>query len=173
LAIADLVGGDWPARARRAAVALSGTVEEDEESRGVQLLMDLRTIFTAAGMPEAIFTSELLEKLNERDESPWGTWHNGHGLRPHDLARLLRPFAISPHQVRIGEQSKKGYRSEQLGDPWARYLQDQRNKGNTETKQREADASGDRFDVADVSDDLGAPDDDAFNRWREQLEGDR
>jgi putative DNA primase/helicase len=177
LTIADLIGGDWPARARKAAIALSGAADGDEESKGVQLLTDIRRIFAAKGAPEAIFTSELLEKLNERDESPWGTWNKGVGLRPHDLAKLLRPFTISPHQVRIGEQSKKGYRLEQFQDAWVRYLPKDRNRGNTETSLEEDDDSGLRFEVSGVSDDPGISDteafDEEFNRWREQLEEDR
>ncbi len=43
LATADIVGGDWPARARQAAVALSGFAEE--ETARVQVLADIHAIF--------------------------------------------------------------------------------------------------------------------------------
>jgi hypothetical protein len=48
LAIADLVGGEWPARARAAARALS-TGGDDRDDRGDQVLLlaDLFTAFTA------------------------------------------------------------------------------------------------------------------------------
>src|SRR5262249_50081263 len=44
LAIADLAGGEWPIRARRAAVELSGG-DSDSESTGVQLLRAVREVF--------------------------------------------------------------------------------------------------------------------------------
>ena len=45
LAVADLIGGDWPKRARNAAVALVEASREVEPSLGIRLLTDLRTIF--------------------------------------------------------------------------------------------------------------------------------
>jgi hypothetical protein len=45
LAIADVVGGDWPGKARKAAKTIARGVREDE-SPGIQLLADLRTLLT-------------------------------------------------------------------------------------------------------------------------------
>ena len=46
LAIADEAGGEWPKRAREAAVALlTGEHREDSESLGVRLLRDTRHVF--------------------------------------------------------------------------------------------------------------------------------
>jgi hypothetical protein len=45
LAIADLAGGEWPLRARGAALALSTGVARDDDSIGVRLLSDVRSIF--------------------------------------------------------------------------------------------------------------------------------
>ena len=45
LAIADLAGSSWAARARTAAVHLSGRRDETDDSRGVQALADLRELF--------------------------------------------------------------------------------------------------------------------------------
>ena len=59
IAIANLVGLEWPKRARSAALALSvGSVVEDE-STGVRLLSDLRPFF--GGRPRA--TAEILKYL--------------------------------------------------------------------------------------------------------------
>jgi Protein of unknown function (DUF3631) len=48
IAIADAVGGDWPPRARVAAVTLVAASKEIEPSLGIRLLADLRTIFGEA-----------------------------------------------------------------------------------------------------------------------------
>src|SRR5262249_42539760 len=49
LAIADAIGGDWPERARVAAVALVGAARDAEPSLGIRLLIDIRTIFDQTG----------------------------------------------------------------------------------------------------------------------------
>jgi putative DNA primase/helicase len=45
-AIADLVGGDWPQQARQAAVAVSQAADIGDQSLGIQLLRDIRHIFS-------------------------------------------------------------------------------------------------------------------------------
>src|SRR5262249_30087310 len=50
LAIADLSGGEWPQRARAAALALSR--DNNSETIGTLLLGDIRDIFTAANATE-------------------------------------------------------------------------------------------------------------------------
>ena len=48
ITIADAVGGDWPKRARVAAVALITEAKERDPSLGVRLLADLKSIFGVA-----------------------------------------------------------------------------------------------------------------------------
>jgi hypothetical protein len=45
VAIADAIGGEWPARARAAGVALVSDSKEVEASLGIRLLADLKSIF--------------------------------------------------------------------------------------------------------------------------------
>ncbi len=45
LAVADLAGGDWPKRARVAAVTLVTAAADQKQRLGIQLLADLRTVF--------------------------------------------------------------------------------------------------------------------------------
>lgn len=118
-AIADLAGGYWPARARSAAVNLSAAREGDEGSRGTQLLAAIRR---AIGDAHAATTNELLKAINADDGLPFGGWSNGKGIDARILARLLKPYAIHPHTVRIGEKTAKGYSVASLADAWARYL---------------------------------------------------
>jgi len=118
LAIAEEVGGDWPHKAKEAALIL----EKDgkgEDSLKVQLLADLREVFSDE---PSLFTNEILERLLALEDRPWREFRNGRPLNAHALSRLLRPFGITPTNIRQGEVVKKGYRAEDLKPIWARYL---------------------------------------------------
>lgn len=117
LAIADI--GGWGQRARAAAVALAGEHEDDDESRGVRLLRDIRSVFTD---DDVVFSADLATALNAIEEAPWGAWHDGAGLNQRDLARLLKPYEIRSQQVRLGDATRKGFRREQFADAWDRYV---------------------------------------------------
>jgi len=120
LAIADAAGGDWPERARRAAVALSAGEEREEDSLGVRLLRDIQLVFTERGT-DRLSSEDLVAALNEMDEAPWGDLR-GKPLDKRSLARRLRPYEIRPKQVRVGDRTLKGYMREDFHDAWARYL---------------------------------------------------
>jgi hypothetical protein len=93
LAIADLAGGDWPERARRAAVALVAAAAVDhKQSLGIQLLADLRTVF---GDDEVMATETILEQLDALEESPWGDLR-GKPLDARGLASRLRKYEVHP-----------------------------------------------------------------------------
>lgn len=120
LAIADLAGGEWPKRARRALVELHRDKPEDSESQGVRLLADIRA---AIGDKDRITTAELLTVLKADDEAPWGELgKSGDGLKPRALSRLLAPYGIHPVDIRTPDGTKKGYKREQFEDAWQRYL---------------------------------------------------
>jgi hypothetical protein len=124
LAIADLAGGDWPAKARAAALALSGEEAAEDGSLGVQLLQDIREAFATLDGAEGISTRELLDFLTfSLPDSPWATYGRGRGLTANSLARLLRPFGIKPKQFRPpGGDPIRGYRVRDFEDPFRRYL---------------------------------------------------
>jgi hypothetical protein len=119
LAIADLAGGDWPKRARRAAIALSGRGAESDDSIGVQLLADCRP---ALDEHDCMFTKDLIAFLRKDEEAPWATWHRGESISPRSLARLLHRFGIRSRTIRIGNETAKGYHREQFEDAWRRYV---------------------------------------------------
>jgi hypothetical protein len=119
LAIADLAGGEWPTRARGAALALSVT-DEDAETIGVQLLASVRLAF---GTATQISTENLLRHLHAMTEAPWGEYgRQRKPMSPRQLATLLKPFGITSGTLREGETTYKGYRRDQFGQSWARYL---------------------------------------------------
>jgi hypothetical protein len=118
LAIADLAGGDWPARAREAAVTLFDARPEEDASIGVRLLVDARQAFTTA----AWFASgDLADRLAKVEGGPWAEWSD-RGFTAHALAKLLRRYGIRPAQHRVGDASFRGYLREDFEDAWLRYL---------------------------------------------------
>jgi hypothetical protein len=123
IAIADLAGRDWPARARTAAATMTAAEAQHEEdtSASVRLLADLREVFEQAGA-EALYTSTLLEALHKLEDAPWADWY-GHPLTTRDLARLLRPYQVESKNIREhGGAPRKGYARADLHDAWARYV---------------------------------------------------
>jgi Protein of unknown function (DUF3631) len=120
VAIADLAGGDWPARARAAAVALVAAAREREPSLGVRLLADLRAVFEAAGNPAHMFTTAILTALHAIEESPWLDL-KGKPLDDRALARRLRQYEVGSKKVRVGNATGRGYDRAELADQWSRY----------------------------------------------------
>jgi hypothetical protein len=68
LAIADIAGGEWPKRARAAAVALVAVTHEVEPSLNLRLVADLRTVF---GETEELATKTILAQLCALEDAPW------------------------------------------------------------------------------------------------------
>jgi Protein of unknown function (DUF3631) len=118
-AIADLADGDWPARARAAAITLSAASDDDEVGWGTQLLVATRQ---AMGMADVASTAELLAAINADETMPFGGWSEGKGIDARTLARMLKPYGVKPRTVRIGQDTAKGYHAADLTDAWARYL---------------------------------------------------
>jgi hypothetical protein len=120
IAFADLAGDTWPARARATALALTSDDSTEGEAAGLRLLADVQVVIADR---EAIATVDLLAGLNRLEESGWGSWNDGAGIKAHELAKHLRVFSVHrPAQLKIGGQNVRGYRREWLEDAWRRYL---------------------------------------------------
>jgi hypothetical protein len=117
-AIAELAGGEWPERVRKACLALTG--EDPEDGRiSTQLLADLKEIWNDS--EDRLFTSTILERLHDLEEGPWSEW--GRERKPINaaaVAGLLRQYRIGSKNVRIGDEQKKGYYRGDLVDAWLR-----------------------------------------------------
>ena len=125
LAIAELAGPQWGERARGAAMELHG-VRSSDESLGVLLLEHVHNIF---GGEDRITTDDLPHALVERDDGPWAGWwardvEDGRPRGPAArLARLLKPFDVSPGVIKIGDKAHRGYLRSHFDHSWERYLQ--------------------------------------------------
>lgn len=128
LAIADLAGGDWPRRAREAAVALHGDPLAQGETLRVNLLRAIRETFERNDL-DRLTTADLIAALVDRDDGPWAEWWEepvkkgnirGPAAR---LGRMLRPLGIEPKTIRLGdERTSKGYIRADLRVAFVRYL---------------------------------------------------
>ncbi|MCA1705853.1 MAG: DUF3631 domain-containing protein, partial [Actinobacteria bacterium] len=125
LAIADLAGGDWPARAREAAVTLaSASISED--ALGVLALEHLRD---ALGDDDRITTRHLLDVLTARDDAPWAEWWGPQVRDDHTqgpaarLSKILKEFGVKPKTIKLADSSTaKGFLRADLADAFERYL---------------------------------------------------
>jgi putative DNA primase/helicase len=120
LAIADVAGGDWPARGRKAALKLSGT-ESPTMSTGTELLADIRDVFDSLGV-DRIATRRLIEELCADDERPWATYNHGKPITPRQVAKRLGEYGITSTTIRIGLETPKGYRRDMFEEAFQRYL---------------------------------------------------
>jgi len=123
LAIADVIGGEWPKKARKAAVCLHTGATAEDQSIGVRLLADIQRVFdaTEGTATDRLPSADLVAGLNGIEESDWAEFSRGKPLTANTLSRLLRCYTVKPHQVRFGDKTLKGYERDQFTDLWARY----------------------------------------------------
>jgi len=117
VAVADLMGGTWPERARAAVLALvNAEVQADIEANlGMRLLGDIRDLFeefTVAFMK----SEELVNRLRKVDDAPW----QERDLNTTALAGMLRPYGIRPGRNSAG--TARGYDKAFFADAFVRYL---------------------------------------------------
>jgi len=122
LAIAEILENPWPARARKAALCLSGQDATDWEGDGVQLLTDICALFSETDL-DRIGSTDLCDRLTALEERPWSEWRRGKPLSPAQLSRLLRPFEVRSRNLKQPDGSVlKGYLREDFEDAFSRYL---------------------------------------------------
>ena len=125
LAIANEIGGEWPERACKAAIAISGTHEWNNDSVGIQLLIDIRAVFEE-NKNNNVKSQDLCMRLAAMEERSWATWNRGHSISAAQVARMLRQFEIRSHDLWIQDRGQKrcvkGYRRQDFEDTFSRYL---------------------------------------------------
>ncbi|MGO9682718.1 MAG: DUF3631 domain-containing protein, partial [Beijerinckiaceae bacterium] len=121
LAIAELAGGTRPRQAREAAERLSRTARRP--SWGVQLLQGFGAIF-ATGRRE-ITSQEVVDEITADPTSPWAEYNHGGPITQRQVADLLEQYDIFPvpiHPTKRSTLTRRGYKSVQFEDAFARYL---------------------------------------------------
>ena len=120
LAIADVVGGQWPALARDAALKLSGAVDPGL-TIGTELLSDIQEIFESKKV-DRISSVDLIAALCEDEEKPWATYNHGFQIKPRQVAKRLSEYGISSNTIRVNGTTAKGFTRPQFEDAFVRYL---------------------------------------------------
>ena len=127
-AIAEVAGGDWPARVQQTIATLTAA-DGDNEGLGVLLLKDMQQVFKEQmakdQKADAISSAALAEQLHAMEERPWLEYGRGTDRKPiskGQIARLLSPFEIRPKTIRVGNATPKGYALDACQDAFQRYL---------------------------------------------------
>jgi Protein of unknown function (DUF3631) len=154
LAVADLIGGEWPKRARTACVAMVSDSDEDEAemSLGMHLLGDIKETFE--NLTISFMKSDVLcHELCQITDGPWRDLD----LNPSKLGRRLSEYGIKSGRNTTGNE--RGYRREDFLDSWSRYLPDADNSIDPGTKASEGVRSRPQAsDLHKRSDTFGASD---------------
>jgi hypothetical protein len=105
MAVADLAGGAWPQRARKAALLFVSQADEAdaEASLSMRLLADIRHTFTDYTV-SFLSSQQMLIALGKIEDSPW---HEDY-LTTTKLAQMLRPYGIKRRRNAAG--TARGYR---------------------------------------------------------------
>jgi hypothetical protein len=123
LYLADLIGGNWPQRARCALVNAFTAVLFEDLGASLQLLSDLRDTFLHNDDQGWLSTATLLDHLHNLEDRSWHEWHKGKPLDSSDLAGLLHPFGIGSRNHRTSPTTvAKGYHREDFVQSWECHL---------------------------------------------------
>jgi putative DNA primase/helicase len=117
-AIADMVGGHWPERAREAAKALSDTLASpsvfDETLAAIKDMFGERTEITS---------QEIVDRLVQIEGGPWAEWGKERKpITPNALARLFKPHRVYPVDIGPERSRRKGYKRSQFEQLFDAYL---------------------------------------------------
>jgi putative DNA primase/helicase len=122
LVLADQAGGDWPAKARQAALALTAADDSDAQGIGEMLLADIGAVF-ATEHADKLPSAKLAEALAKMEGRPWAEFgRTGKPITASQLARQLHQFEVRPGKLRIGNETPNGYLREDFNEAFARYL---------------------------------------------------
>jgi hypothetical protein len=117
--IAIAAGGDWYKRIRDAAAFIFGA-EEDEN----QATLQLAAIRDAFQEDDRLSTSELIDRLLDRDDPPFPNWwlkETDRKVIGKSLAKILKPFGVKAKKFRLDGEQVRGYERIDLHPVFERY----------------------------------------------------
>lgn len=107
-AVADLAGGDWPARVRKAAAA-AVRVRGDQDIKA-ELIIDIKSVMDENRAVEEWPSAMLAEHLAMLEGRPWAEFGKAQkAITQNAIARLLKPFAIAPTVIGPEGGQARGY----------------------------------------------------------------
>jgi putative DNA primase/helicase len=123
-AIAEAAGGNWPALARRAAVALSGD-DDSADTFITVLLRALKQDFEdyAEDHPDGFqTTTDICDHLNLDKEAPWHGSKYKNGMTEELLASRLRRYKVKSDRPFLNGKKVRGFYWSKLNPIFDRYL---------------------------------------------------
>lgn len=118
-AIARLAGNDWERKLHGAALSLTSAART--ENTGVELLLDIASIFMQCGR-EKVFSWELVATLREGRSGMKSLALRDSAIEEHGIAKILRSYGIRPKTFRIGKVVNRGYEAGSLREALTRYV---------------------------------------------------
>jgi hypothetical protein len=118
-AVCSVVAPERVRELERCAEMLTGAkeAEDADDSLSLKLLTDVRSVWCAGNAHVA--TATLLKMLRDLTDSPWAE----NDLTSRRLSKMLRPFGVSPRQIRPGSDiTLKGYVLSEFEQAFSRYL---------------------------------------------------
>jgi hypothetical protein len=100
-------------------VGLTALAEDEPQSAGVLLLRDVGEIFEGRS-GDRMGSTELAEALAALEESPWGEWRHGSPISTRGIAKLLKPYGVTPRR----DREQRFYTRSDFADALNRYLPD-------------------------------------------------
>src|SRR5207249_3924341 len=98
------------------------TSDLDAQGVGTLLLADIADLFATDGT-DKLPSNKLAESLAAIEGRPWAEWgKHRKPISPNQLANQLRRFGVSPHGIRIGDETPRGYVLDDFGEAFERYL---------------------------------------------------
>jgi 5S rRNA maturation endonuclease (ribonuclease M5) len=120
-AIATVAGGEWP-RYIDAAAQAAQTRTGEGTSQLERLLADIKAV-AFGGDDNEVPSAVLVQRLIELEGRPWAEMgKNDKPLTQNKLARLLKHVGVAPEQVGPEDHRVRGYKREQFGEAFERYL---------------------------------------------------
>ena len=119
LAIADLVGGEWPQLARQAAQQLSA--QDDELTPIGYFLKDLRN-WIVLNKWDRVLSRDIVSSFNPVHNRPWEDLRRGREINEWWLGRHMRELGIRPRVVRTPDGQGRGYLLEDIEAAYRRYV---------------------------------------------------
>jgi hypothetical protein len=120
-AIAEAAGGHWARHCAEAYVKLTSR-EIDTESQNIELLADIRRLFTEKAVEGRVLACDLHSWLIELEARPWSEAMRGRPISPRWLGVRLASFGIHANNIRDGKKVMKGYDPEAFHEAFERYL---------------------------------------------------
>jgi hypothetical protein len=119
IAIADAMGEEIGAAARKTALALNLERDYDDNDIALLALKDVHAIFESAADSMTLSAQYLVDELAKMDDRPWPTWRRDKPITQNSLKRLLTPFGVKSKQIKV--HGGKGYERAPVAEAFARY----------------------------------------------------